>query len=247
MLVPLMAAFSFGSCAKRERESVAERNAEIDRRVDQRLEASHQAEERQRLAQRQAELETREKALAAQESSFATLAASLPVETTNPTPAEANAAPTAGSYSAADTYSAPYPDASSQIYPEQDGYVLANEPYLAEEPYLFAPATYFVTIVNQKTRIVHRRRNPASAGRGQHHPGIPPAVPRQPVAPPQPTIPLQPAIPRQPAVPVQMVTGRGPMGGAPAQSVGHRPTRSASAPQVVNRRPAARVAQQPNR
>ncbi len=57
----------FCSCQKQQTE--AERNAEIELQVNQRLAAEHQAEEQQQqLAQRQAELDAREKALANRES-----------------------------------------------------------------------------------------------------------------------------------------------------------------------------------
>jgi len=56
----------FCSCQKQQTE--AERNVEIERQVNQRLAAEHQAEEQQQqLAQRQAELDAREKALANRE------------------------------------------------------------------------------------------------------------------------------------------------------------------------------------
>ena len=56
----------FCSCQKQQTE--AERNAEVESQVNQRLAAEHQAEEQQQLAQRQAELDAREKALANRES-----------------------------------------------------------------------------------------------------------------------------------------------------------------------------------
>src|SRR5712692_8002506 len=59
----------FCSCQKQQTE--AERNAEIERQVNQRLAAEHQAEEQQRLALRQADLDAREKALANRESAAA--------------------------------------------------------------------------------------------------------------------------------------------------------------------------------
>jgi hypothetical protein len=206
LLVPLIAAFSLfiGSCAKQESE--AERNAEIDRRVQQRLEAEHHAEEEQKLAQRQTELETREKALAAEESSFATMAASITPETLS-TPADAGVAPGADAYST-------YLGASGEIYPEQDGFVSANESDVAADPYFFAPATSFVTILNQNVRIVYLNRNPARAGCGQRHPGFPPGVPRG------------------------MGTGHRVIEGTPTRTIGPRPTGSVGARPVANRRPA---------
>ena len=65
--LPLLAVFglSVGACQKQQTE--AERNAEIERRVGERLEAEHQTQEAQKLAQRQADLDAREQALAEKE------------------------------------------------------------------------------------------------------------------------------------------------------------------------------------
>ena len=52
----------FVSCGKQQTE--AEKNAEIERQVQQRLAAEHQAEEQQKLAQREADLKAREEAVA---------------------------------------------------------------------------------------------------------------------------------------------------------------------------------------
>jgi hypothetical protein len=56
---------TMASCQKQESE--AERKAEIDREVQQRLDAEHKAQEKQQLDQRAAELDAREKALAEKE------------------------------------------------------------------------------------------------------------------------------------------------------------------------------------
>jgi hypothetical protein len=52
---------AFVSCQKQQTEE--ERKAEVDRQVEQRLAAEHQAQEKEQLAQREAELNAREKAL----------------------------------------------------------------------------------------------------------------------------------------------------------------------------------------
>src|SRR6266699_3961273 len=57
------------SCQKQQTE--AERNAEVERQVQQRLAAEHQAEQQQQLAQRQSELDAREKELADKEAAAA--------------------------------------------------------------------------------------------------------------------------------------------------------------------------------
>src|SRR5207245_3465586 len=58
------------SCQKQQTE--AEKNAEIEREVQQRLAAEHQTEQEKQLSQRQADLEAREKALAEKENATAT-------------------------------------------------------------------------------------------------------------------------------------------------------------------------------
>jgi hypothetical protein len=55
-------ALALAGCQKQQTE--AERNADVEREVQARLTAEHQAQEQQRLAQRQGELDAREKALA---------------------------------------------------------------------------------------------------------------------------------------------------------------------------------------
>src|ERR1700737_2429886 len=69
-LLPVVVALSiFSSCQKQQTD--AERQAEIDRQVQQRLDAEHQAQEKGQLAQRQGELDAREKALADKEATAA--------------------------------------------------------------------------------------------------------------------------------------------------------------------------------
>ena len=65
----IIAATLFSSCQKQQTEE--ERNAEVERQVQQRLAAEHQAEQQQELAQRQSELDAREKELADKESAAA--------------------------------------------------------------------------------------------------------------------------------------------------------------------------------
>ena len=70
-VLPLVIALSiFCSCQKQQTD--AERQAEIDRQVQQRLDAEHQAQEKEQLAQRQADLNAREKTLAEKENAAAT-------------------------------------------------------------------------------------------------------------------------------------------------------------------------------
>src|SRR2546430_13592934 len=57
------------SCQKQQTE--AEKNAEVERQVQERLAAEHQADQQQQLSQREADLEAREKALAEKQSASA--------------------------------------------------------------------------------------------------------------------------------------------------------------------------------
>lgn len=70
-ILPLVAALAFFvSCQKQQSEE--EKKAEVERQVQERLAAERQADEKQRLAQQQADLEAREKALAAKEAVVST-------------------------------------------------------------------------------------------------------------------------------------------------------------------------------
>ena len=62
-LAAVLSVAGFVSCQKQQTE--AEKNAEIERQVQERLAAEHQTQQQQQLDQRQAELDAREKALAA--------------------------------------------------------------------------------------------------------------------------------------------------------------------------------------
>ncbi len=69
-ILPLLAGFAFFvSCTKQQSEE--ERNAQIEREVQQRIAAERQTDEQQRLAQQQADLDAREKALVDKESAAA--------------------------------------------------------------------------------------------------------------------------------------------------------------------------------
>jgi hypothetical protein len=68
-LLLVIALSIFSSCQKQQTD--AERQAEIDRQVQQRLDAQHQAQEKEKLAQREDELNAREKALAEKQDAVA--------------------------------------------------------------------------------------------------------------------------------------------------------------------------------
>ena len=65
-LSAVIAIAALASCQKQQTE--AEKNAEVERQVQERLAADHQAEQQQQLSQREADLAAREKALAEKES-----------------------------------------------------------------------------------------------------------------------------------------------------------------------------------
>src|SRR6185312_14356787 len=75
------AGLAVGACQKQP--SDVERNAEIDRQVQERLNAEHKAEEQAKLARRQGELDAREKAVTNREDQLAATAtpAAPPVAT----------------------------------------------------------------------------------------------------------------------------------------------------------------------
>src|SRR6266851_5518741 len=70
VLPVLIAVAALISCEKQQTE--AEKNAEVERQVQERLAAEHQTEQQQQLSQRQADLDAREKALAEKENAAAT-------------------------------------------------------------------------------------------------------------------------------------------------------------------------------
>src|SRR5437764_1144791 len=69
VFVALVAVTALVSCQKQQTE--AEKNAEVERQVQERLAAEHQTEQEQQLSQRQADLDAREKTLAEKENEAA--------------------------------------------------------------------------------------------------------------------------------------------------------------------------------
>src|SRR5437868_1289144 len=87
--LPLVVVLSiFSSCQKQQTD--AERQAEIDRQVQQRLDAEHQAQEKEKLAQREDDLNAREKAFAEKQNTVAETSEreSRPPRTERPTRTE---------------------------------------------------------------------------------------------------------------------------------------------------------------
>src|SRR5438128_2390715 len=93
------------SCQKQQTE--AEKNAEVERQVQERLAAEHQTEQQQHLTQRQADLEAREKALADKEKAAGSAPARRERSESEPVRAVSGARPTS-SYSTFYTKLEPY-------------------------------------------------------------------------------------------------------------------------------------------
>src|SRR5947208_36887 len=93
------------SCQKQQTE--AEKNAEVERQVQERLAAEHQAEQQQELTQRQADLEAHEKALADKEKAAGSAPARRESEPVTGPRAVSEARPTSG-YSTFYTKLEPY-------------------------------------------------------------------------------------------------------------------------------------------
>lgn len=87
LLLPLLAASSLALSSCEKPQTDAQRQAEIDRQVQQRLDAEHQAGAQKNLDQRQADLDARERALRDQENQPA--ATAVPNEKPEPTAARA--------------------------------------------------------------------------------------------------------------------------------------------------------------
>ncbi len=228
-------AFAFGGVSCSKHDSVAERNAEIDRRIDERLAAKEKADEQQRLAQQEAALEAREKVLAARESSFATMIAALPAAppptTDSMLPADDGASLAQDSPATVESYGT-YPVAQSQVYPEPYGYVSGSQPYYSD-PLFCPPTTTFVSVINQQAIVVNPRRNFRRGGNDR--------VPRQPMRPAPVTVPRTPVINHRPPVPARPPAMNRPAPIAPpVRTFAPRPVRPAGAPQVVARRTAAK-------
>ena len=183
LLAPFLAialSLTLGGCAKKE--SAVEREAEINRRVDERLAAEHTAREKAELDQRAATVAERERHLASREAFFATMTASL---------ADDSAADAGSSQSGT---ADPYYDqrgsyASDNSVPEaQTGAVvpgsyefeprpqILDDTYPLDDPYYYYGSTFpTVAVINQNTRIVNSPRRSARPGMRGHPRPRPPA------------------------------------------------------------------------
>lgn len=219
--LPLLA-LSFASCARHESE--AERNAEIDRRVDERLRAERYAAQEQRLADRQAAFATREKLLAAQEASFANLNAST-APASDSIPADSAADLSAQPY--ADSYAAYpqliYSQPNNIPYPDDYGYGWDYGPDFVDSPYCYLPTTSFITVITQNPRTFQPRRN-------RTDPRLRPPILTQ----RQPNVGFRPVVHRRPDPATRV------MPGGPGRSIGQPPVRTGGGNQVVNRRRTAK-------
>lgn len=185
LLLSLMATLPllFGACTRQE--SIADRDAEIDRRVQQRFAEEHAAQEKQELEQRASTLAARERQLASREAFFAMMTNSLARDPTSDPAMQANAPQDLIADEPADEPS------SDGLYAGQSGVVAPSsytfqstqpsldepypyvDPYLFDEPYgytpYYTPSTSYVTIINQNTRVIYRR--PRNMHPGNMRPG----------------------------------------------------------------------------
>ena len=238
-------ALSFGgvSCAKQD--SVAERNAEIDRRIEERLAAHEEAAAQQRLAQERVALAAREKALAEREASFAMMIASgngVP-EAAEPEPmAEGdNSLLASEPYSDPQTYST-YSQPSVSAYEQPygyDGYVANEDPFYSD-PYYCPPTTGYYSVITSNAVVVNRRGNfrrqgtgrPPRGNHGMSPAGMPARQPRPPVVSRPPVNPRPPMVARQTPAARPPAIHQRPTG----PTVGQRPTRSMGGSQVTTTR-----------
>ncbi len=104
LLLPLLAALALSATACQKQQTEAEKNAEVERQVQERLNAERSADDRQKMAERQAALEARINALAAAQKKAPATATLAPNEPSS-TPARVSSASDAdadadtGSYS----------------------------------------------------------------------------------------------------------------------------------------------------
>lgn len=156
----------FGACTRQD--SGAAREAEIERRVQERLEAEHLTAEKQQLAEHEAALAAREKTLAAERSSFASISAALPPSFAAPPPEDDNAPSDDGSGS--------YYSASGALYPdEQFGYLGADQPDL-DYPYFGVSGIPILTTFVPYGRFSnYNYRRGFHNNRGWPHRNYPPA------------------------------------------------------------------------
>ncbi len=168
LLLLLMATLSllFGACT--HQESTAERDAEVDRRVQQRLAEEHAAQEKQELQERASMLAARERQLASREAFFATMVGSLARhQASDPAMQQSNPQDLIADEPAAEP-------PSDDLYAGQSGYVAPSsytfeatqpsldepypyiDPYLFDSPYNYIPSISYVTIINQNGRTAHR-------------------------------------------------------------------------------------------
>jgi hypothetical protein len=134
-LPALFALTIFCSCQKHQTE--AERNAEVERQVQQRLAAEHQTEEQQRLAQREADVAAREKALS--ENQNTSVATQQAVEQTKPVTRpmqESSDSESTGSYSTFYTKLEPH-----GVWRETSDYGYVWQPREAEQSRNWRPYT----------------------------------------------------------------------------------------------------------
>lgn len=136
VLPAILALTIFGGCQKQQTEE--QRNAEIERQVQQRLAAEHQAQAEQQVAQRAAELDAREKALAEKQNAAAnTPAPETPRLSVARRTSDASGNPATASYSTFYTKLEPY-----GVWRETSNYGYVWQPREAEQSRNWRPYTY---------------------------------------------------------------------------------------------------------
>ncbi len=176
----ILALLVLGSAACARQDSAADREAEINRRVQQQLAVAQQTREKHEIAQRSAELAQRERELASREAFLARVAASV-LEDAAPSGDEPGTAPADVSGLSEPLPSESYA-ANEPVY--SDGYLTPNEPQLFDEPGFAEPIAPSITVINQSAAFItidRRHRRPHHDGR--HHPPTQVPAPR-PMPPP---------------------------------------------------------------
>lgn len=168
-LCPILAlvALVLPGCARKD--SAAEREAEINRRVEQRLAVAQQARERQALVQRAANVAQREHELAAREAFLADMAASILRESApSPDSADDGFAEQPSALDAA-------PDdafvANEPVYSDPYAYAAPNEPVFDSDALSAVPIAPPVTVINQTAALIYVNRRPARLRRDRNYGG----------------------------------------------------------------------------
>lgn len=176
LLAPFLAAalsLTLGACARHD--SAAEREAEIHRRVEERLAAEHETQAKEALAQRATVLAERERQLASREAFFATMTASL-ADDSGTNASSRQSAVADPSYDQEDSYasdnSAPSTPTGAVVpasYEFEPRPQILDDTYPRDDPYYYYGSTFpSIAVINQNTRNMscpHRFARPGMRNR----------------------------------------------------------------------------------